>query len=98
MTSPKITTLKTEIAHWHSQRKLFTLKQIATLLGTLDDLCQVCPWQQFSFIAIRASVLKLTRKNKQLIHKKKTFKHYLQDTKSQSSDEVSLLKNEICYQ
>ena len=41
MTSQKITALKTELAHWYSQRKSFTLKQIDTLLGTLDHSYQV---------------------------------------------------------
>ena len=36
MTPQKIIALKTELVHCHSQRKSFTLKQIATLLGTLD--------------------------------------------------------------
>ena len=35
------------------------------------------------------------RKNKQVIHKKKPFKHYIQDAKSQSNDAVSLLKTKF---
>ena len=43
----------------------------------------------------RASVLKLMRKNKQVIHKRKTFKHYLQDARSQTNDDASLLKKKF---
>ena len=64
MTPQKITALKTEPANQHSQRKSFTLKQIGTLLGTLDHSCQVYPWPRFLFIAIRVSVLKLMREKK----------------------------------
>ena len=57
--------------------------------------CQVCSWPRFFIYCYKCISFKTKEKNKQVIHKKKTFKHYLQDAKSQSGDEVSFLKKKF---
>ena len=83
------------LAHWHSFRKTFVIKEAATMLGRLDNAAGVCDWARFLFLSTRQALLLALRKCKDEVYNNKSFATYIKDAHNHSDDEFGLLRKKF---
>ena len=59
---------------WHKKRKRFTIREIAKLLGTLEDITQTTPFGKYLYIALQYSAYKTLKLNTQFFNSPKFAK------------------------
>ena len=86
--------LMIELDHWHSQRKSFTVRQGARLLGLLEHAATYVVWAKYLFYALRNSIIVAVRSNRQLIFKNARFRDIIRDSMCMKKSPHVLLKRE----
>jgi len=80
------------LSNFHSKRKIFTLREAATLAGHIEFFASMTPWLRFVTIALKHSILKALQANTKTTLSKSTTKNFISDSKLLSIDFDSLRK------
>ena len=91
----KIKKMRSTLEHWHRNRRSFTLKQGAQLLGTLEHLASWCPWLRFTAFAIRDSFLTALRTNRKNTYEDKKMAYYITDSNTRVTIGIDYLKKNL---
>ena len=75
------------LATWNSQRKRFTLREIASLLGLVSNLVLAKQWITFTCIALKHAVSLALKLNSNAVIASRKYKH---QTDLLASDNVSV--------
>ena len=74
MTEEMTKKLVRELDHWHGQRKSFTVRQGARLLGLLEHAATYVIWAKYLFYGLRNSIIVAVCTNRQLVFKNARFR------------------------
>ena len=72
--SDKIDGIRTATEHFHDRRRCYTLRQGASLVGSIGHVASVCPWIRHLSILLRLSVYDGVRINQQTTHQLPFYK------------------------
>eukprot|EP00957_Ditylum_brightwellii_P085712 6521198-Ditylum_brightwellii.AAC.1 len=52
----KLAAMEKELQHWREKRKSFNIRQVATLIGEIQNICSITTWGKFIYMDIQHSV------------------------------------------
>ena len=94
MTPEMTAKLLKELDHWHGQRKSFTVRQGARLLGLLEHAATYVVWAKYLFYGLRNSIIVAVRTNRQLVFKNAKFRDVVRDSMCTETSPHVILKKE----
>ena len=91
-TEERISKIQQESAHWYKARRSFTIKDAASLIGSIEFVSQWVPWLRYLFFALRCSTITALRANRTKVYEDHNMSHFLSDLTLPSLSEINILK------
>jgi len=82
----RFTKILSSLSNFHAKRKLYTLREAATLAGHLEFFASMTPWLRFLTIALKKSILIALRNNSARTTNDKTNQQFISDSRLLSHD------------
>jgi len=93
----KFDSILSTLSNWHDQRRSYTLKEAATLAGSLEFFASVSTWIRFVTTSLKHSILIGLRQNSTIIRNDPQMTAYLQDSSLTANDQDSLLRKNFAF-
>jgi len=93
--SKRITSLATILRIWSTQRKSYTLKEAAKLVGLLEFIALISTWIRFLTLSLKRSILLALRCNTKFINSCKSHVSLISDAKLFATDFHTIRKKDF---